>query len=261
MTEKKPAGLLYPGETLDELRHWGLWVIQSKDGYRFGIDSLLLAALANPPKKGLVLDMGTGCGVLSLILARRFSNVRICAVEIQKSLARRAKRNAEMNRLSDSIRVVEGSFTDLNEIVEGDSFDYVITNPPYYQAESGRTNPVAEKAIARHELHGDLGNLIDNAFYALKFRGKIGMIFDALRTVDLVSKMREGGIEPKLIRFIHSLVNKEAKLVFVEGVKGGKKGETRVAPPMVVYKRPHNYHDEVNELIGAYRWRSSAGGF
>jgi tRNA1Val (adenine37-N6)-methyltransferase len=155
MTGKKPAKLLYPGETLDELRHWNLWVIQSKDGYRFGIDSLLLASLASPPQQSLVLDMGTGCGVLSLILARRFSNVRICAVEIQKSLARRAKRNTEMNRLSDSIRIVEGSFTDLSQVVEGDSFDYVITNPPYYRTKSGRMNPNPEKAIARHEVHGD----------------------------------------------------------------------------------------------------------
>ncbi len=261
MTERRPAGLLYPGETLDELRHWNLWVIQSKDGYRFGIDSLLLAALASPPQRGLVLDMGTGCGVLSLILARRFPKVRICAIEIQRALARRASRNAQMNGLSENIRVVEGSFTDLSQLVEGDSFDYAITNPPYYRADSGRTNPNAEKAIARHEIHGDLGNLIENAFYALKFKGRLGMIFDALRTVDLLSEMRERGIEPKVVRFIHSMVDQDAKLVFVEGVKGGKKGETRVLPPLVVYKRPHRYHEEVTELIGAYRWRSSAGGF
>jgi len=261
MTATKPAELLYPGETLDELRHWGLWVIQSKDGYRFGIDSLLLASLASPPQRGLVLDMGTGCGVLSLILARRFPNLRICAIEIQRSLARRASRNVKMNGLSNNIRVVEGSFTDLPQIVEGDSFDYAITNPPYYRTDAGRKNPNAEKAIARHEIHGDLATLLENAFYALKFRGKLGMIFDALRTVDLLSQMREKGIEPKLVRFIHSMVDQDAKLVFVEGVKGGKKGETKVAPPLVVYKRPHRYHDEVTELIGAYRWRSSAGGF
>ncbi len=261
MTAEKPVGLLYPGESLDELRHWGLKVIQSKSGYRFGIDSLLLASLADPPKKGLVLDMGTGCGVLSLILARRFPNVRICAIEIQRALARRAKRNADINGLSQNIRVVEGSFTDLPQIVEGDSFDYVITNPPYYRINSGRTNPNSEKAIARHEIHGDLSTLIENAFYALKFRGKLGIIFDAMRVVDLLSEMREKGIEPKLIRFIHSLVDQEAKLVFLEGVKGGKKGETRVAPPLVIYKRPHRYHEKVTELIGAYKWRSSAGGF
>jgi tRNA1Val (adenine37-N6)-methyltransferase len=178
MTEKRPVGLLYPGETLDELRHWNLRVIQSKDGYRFGIDSLLLASLANPPQRGLVLDMGTGCGVLSLILARRFPNVRICAIEIQRALMRRAKRNTEINGLSRNIRVVEGSFTDLPQIVEGDSFDYVITNPPYYRANSGRRNPNSEKAIARHEIHGDLGTLLENAFYALKFRGRLGYISD-----------------------------------------------------------------------------------
>ncbi len=261
MTERKPAELLYPGETLDELRHWDLWVIQSKEGYRFGIDSLLLGALASPPQSGLVLDMGTGCGVLSLILARRFPKIQICAVEIQRSLARRAKRNAKLNGLSPNIRVVEGSFTDLPQLIEGDSFDYVIANPPYYRVHSGRRNPNPEKAIARHEIHGDLGNLVKNAFYALKFRGRMGMVFDALRVVDLLNNLREGGIEPKSIRFIHSMVDQDAKLVFVEGVKGGKKGETRVAPPLIVYKRPHRYHEEVTELIGAYKWRSSAGGF
>lgn len=237
-------------ETLDHLRKWDLRILQGARGYRFSIDSLILASLVHPPHRGRILDLGTGCGVLGLILARQYPQVMVTGIEIQPQLVERARRNVVLNGLEERMEVLEGSYAHIEDLVAEASYHYVITNPPYRRMGTGRLNPQEEKAVARHEMHGGLDALLRAAHYALVPRGKLGIIFTATRTVDLLHLCRLHGVEPKRIRFIHPYVGEEAQSIFLEGVKGGREGEVRVEPPLFIYSAPGIYTLEVARMLG-----------
>jgi len=237
-------------ETLDYLRKWDLRVLQGARGYRFSIDSLILASLVRPPHRGRLLDLGTGCGVLGLIMARQYPRLMVTGVEIQPQLVERARRNVDLNGLGERMEVLEGSYAHIEGLVSEASYQYVITNPPYRRVGTGRLNPQEEKAMARHELHGGLDALLKAAHYALVPKGKLGVIFAATRAVDLLHLCRLYGLEPKRIRFIHPYMGEEAQSIFLEGVKGGKEGEVRVEPPLFVYSAPGVYTLEVAQMLG-----------
>ena len=237
-------------ETLDVLRKWDLRVIQGAKGYRFSIDSLILASLAHPPHRGRILDLGAGCGILGLILARRHHSIMVTGVEIQPQLAERARKNVTLNKLEDRVEILVGSYSHIEELVPEASYHYVITNPPYRKVGTGRLNPQEEKAIARHEMHGGLDALLKAVHYALVPKGKLAIIFSATRTVDLLHLCRLHGVEPKRVRLIHPYLGEEAQGIFLEGVKGGKEGEVRVEPPLFIYSSPGTYTSEVAEMLG-----------
>ena len=239
-------------ETLDTLRKWDLKIIQGTTGYRFSMDSLLLAAMAHPPHNGKVLDLGAGCGIVSLILAREHPDISITGIEIQPQMAERAKKNVEINGMRERIQIIEGSYGRLAELVPEAGFHYVITNPPYRRVGTGRINPSKEKAIARHELHGGLETLLRASSHALLPKGRLGMIFTPSRLTELLSICRTHGIEAKRIRFIHPYIDHAAQGVFLEGVKDGKKGEVNIEPPLVIYQAPNVYTEGIVEMVGAY---------
>lgn len=245
-------GLYLKGEaeTLDIIRRWDLKILQGSRGYRFSIDSLILAHLAQPNSRGMILDMGTGCGILALILARRFPEAQVKGIEIQKEMVRRAIRNTEINGLNGQVEILQGSYAQLKDLFSEGSFHYVISNPPYRRVGSGRINPFQERAVARHELFGDLTSLLKNAHYALKPKGKIGLIFTSKRITDLIYIARKEGLEPKRIRFLHSYIHEEAQGIFMEAAKGSRKGETMVEPPFVIYHSPGIYTEEAREVLG-----------
>ncbi len=241
---------LGPEETVDTLKRWNLKVIQGAKGYRFSIDSILLANLVHPPTKGRILDLGAGCGVIGLILAKMHPGISVTGVEIQPQLVSRARRNAALNGLEDRVEVVQGSYSNIGEILPEASFHYVVTNPPYRKVGTGRLNPMEEKAIARHEIYGGLEALMRAVAHVLVPKGKVGIIFAATRTVDLISLCRNYGIEPKRIRFIHPLAHHEAQGIFLEGIRGGREGEVRVYPPLVIYTAPGIYTPIVARMLG-----------
>ena len=241
---------LGPEETVDTLKKWHLKVIQGTKGYRFSIDSILLANLVHPPHKGKVLDLGAGCGILGLILASIYRDITITGVEIQPQLVTRARRNVALNDLEDRMEILEGSYSNIKSLLPGSSFHYVITNPPHRKLGTGRINPLEEKAIARHELHGGLEALIKAAHYVLMPKGKLGIIFTATRAVDLIHLCRSHRIEPKRIQFIHPFPDHEAQSVFVEGFKGGKEGEVHIEPPLIIYTVPGVYSSQVAQILG-----------
>jgi len=245
----KEKSLSHKDETLDVVKKWGLRIMQKVKGYRFSIDSLILAELAQPLEKGQILDLGTGCGIVALILAKKFPKASIKGVEIQKEMVERAKRNAKINNLEKNVEIVHGSYAKLSDLFAEASFDYVISNPPYRQIGSGRINPYEEKAVARHEIFSDLFTLLKNAYYVLKPKGKLGIIFTARRITDLLYLAREVDLEPKKICFIHSFSHEEAQGVFVESVKGAKRGETIVKPPLVIYESPGVYTKEAQKIL------------
>ena len=235
-------------ETLDALFHGKVKLFQSRSGYRFSLDSLLLAHFVTLKARERAIDLGTGNGVIPLILAHRHHDVAITAVEIQPAMAERAARNVRLNRLESQIHICLGDIREADAIASAASFDVAVCNPPYRRAVSGRISPNDEKRIARHESRGALGDFLRAADFFLRPRGRIAVVYLAERAVDLLSAMRAARLEPKRVRMVHSFIDADASLVFVEGVKGGR-SVVKILPPLIVYGEGKNYSDEVAAMI------------
>ena len=235
-------------ETLDTLFGGRLRILQKKGGYRFSIDALLLAHFAEPRSKDRIIDLGTGCGIMPLIIAFHKKTGKIAGVEIQPSLADLARRNAALNRLSTRIKILEKDLRDLEGKNVRGIFDLVLSNPPYRKVGAGRVNPRLEKALARHEFKATLQDVLRAARYLLKEKGRLAMIYPASRAAELIQEMRQIHLEPKRLQFVHSHLKEEARLVMVEGFKEGR-AQVRVLPPLVVYDSAGNYTPEARELF------------
>ena len=223
-------------------------VKQDKQGYRFSIDAVLLADFSEIRPDRTVVDLGTGCGILPLILAYRNPEARFRGIEIQPALADIARENVIENGLEHRIEIV---CADMKTVAAG-SFptpvDIVISNPPYRKADSGRINPNHQRAVARHEIKIKLEELLEVTRSVLRPFGKFFTIYPSDRTIDLISGMRANGIEPKRIRTVHSVQGGEARLVLVEGAKGGRPG-LKLLSPLIIYKDRDNYTDEVEAMF------------
>ncbi len=235
-------------ETLDTLFSGRLKILQSKAGYRFSIDALLLASFVEFRDTDRMIDLGTGCGIIPLILAFRRKGIKITGVEVQPSLADLARRNAAANRLSSRIRIWEKDFTGLSARKWAGKFDRVISNPPYREIGAGRINPGEEKALARHEFKATLKDLLHSAHLLLKERGKLAMIYPASRTTDLVQGMRQLHLEPKRLQFVHSRPDEEARLLLAEAQKGSGP-QVRILPPFFLYNEKGRYTPEASRLF------------
>ena len=243
-------------ESLDLLFGGGLKVIQKKKGYRFSLDALLLAHFASfhHHHADSIIELGTGSGVIPLILSRSFREARMVGVEIQDSLADLAQRNVIMNERSDRITIVKGDLRMLRGLYPASSFDLVLSNPPFYPVRAGRINPHSERAMARHEMAGTLSDLVKTAFHLLKHRGRFVVIYPAFRLIDLTSELRKNGLEPKLMRTVHSRSDSEAKMVLLSSSRGGRSA-LKVLAPFVVYQEGGIYTEE---LQGIYEWVGSS---
>ncbi|UCC66517.1 MAG: tRNA1(Val) (adenine(37)-N6)-methyltransferase [Deltaproteobacteria bacterium] len=235
-------------ETLDSLFGGKIKVIQERDGYRFSLDALLLAGFIWMRKGERVIDLGTGVGIIPLILGTRGEGVEeIVGVEIQDKLAGLAKRNALLNRLEDLITIYQRDIIGLNDVFPPNSFDVVVTNPPYYRVSSGRINPLSQKAIARHEVTCTMDDLLQVARYLLKEGGRIFAIFPAHRSVTLLSLLRDATLEPKKLRWVYSREGEEAKFILAEAHKGGREG-VEVLPPLFIYSDKGKHTLEIEKL-------------
>jgi len=208
-----------PGETLDSFLNEKLQIIQKKKGYRFSIDAILLSQFARVRRNEKVIDLGTGCGVLPLLLSQSTKAHSFVGVEIQEELAACAEKNVILNRLENRISILRRDFRELKEVYPPGSFHVVLSNPPYRKVWTGRVNPSMEKAIARHEIKGTLEDLIPIASYLLLPRGRVYLIFPAWRTVDLLVALRRANLEPKRMQFVHPRIDAQAKFVLTESVK------------------------------------------
>ncbi len=235
-------------ETLDTLFGGRLKIIQKRKGYRFSVDALLLAHFAPPGLKGRVLDLGTGCGIIPLILIFRHKGLKATGMEIQPSLADLARRNAALNRFSSRIEIWEKDLKALDRENRGGTFDVVFSNPPYRQVGSGRINPRQEKALARHEIKATLKDVLQAAHHLLKEKGRLLMIYPASRATDLIQEMRKIHLEPKRVQFIHSHQKDEARLMLVEAIKEGR-AQIKVLPPLFLYDSGNQYTPEAQGLF------------
>ena len=235
------------GETLDYFLSGNVKILQKKKGYRFSVDSILLAHFIRLKEGQKVVDLGTGSGVIPIILATKFKSTEIWGLEIQEELAEMAHRNIEMNHLQGRVHIVKGDAKDLAGRMESKGFDIVLTNPPYRKIRSGRLNLEPEKAIARHEITGSLADMAKIAFRLLKPKASFYLVYPAVRMADLITRARENRLEPKRLRLVHPNVRKGAQLILVEAVKGGRPG-VEIDPPLFVHDLDGQYSEEMQSI-------------
>jgi tRNA1(Val) A37 N6-methylase TrmN6 len=221
---------LKPDESLDEFMGGRLRLIQSKRGYRFSIDAVLLSQFVTVKPGDRVVDLGTGCGVIGLILLHTRAVGSVLGLEIQSYLADLAMRNAVLNGFQNRMTVIVGDIR--HPPFASGKTDLVVCNPPYRKSLSGRINPDSEKAIARHEIMVSLGEIIRTASEILRPKGRLAIIYPAVRLVDSLSEMRSTGLEPKRMRVIYPQMDTEAKLVLIEASLKGR-GGLKLLPPLM----------------------------
>ena len=223
-------------------------ITQNRTGYRFSIDAVLLAHFADPRSGDKVLDLGTGCGIIPLILAYRQPYTSIYGVEVQTELAELAKTNVRENRLEDRITVYCTDMKLLRPAMTSGPMDLVVCNPPFRKQGSGRINPDAQRAVARHEIKTNLSDIIQTSHRMLRTGGRLVLVYTAGRLTGILSRMRIEGIEPKFIRTIHSRQDTKATLILIEGVKGGRP-DLKIAPPLIIYDQDNDYTEEVESMF------------
>jgi tRNA1Val (adenine37-N6)-methyltransferase len=219
-----------PEECIDSLMGGRLKLIQSRDGYRFSIDALLLSGFITVRPGDVVVELGTGCGVILMLLLLTKPVGHAFGLEIQEELTTQAARNALLNGFEDKMEVVRGDIKHLP--LAAQSADIVICNPPYRQVSTGRLNPDPRRAIARHEILASIDDILHAAKGLLRKRGRLAVIYPALRLVDILMRMRGYGLEPKKVQIAYPSVESSAKLALIEAWVGGRPG-LEICPPVV----------------------------
>lgn len=220
---------------------------QSSDGYRYSIDAFLLADFCIIHRNATILDIGSGCGIVSFLLARIYPDARIFGIEIQSDLIRIAKDNLRRNALLKNIHFIHGDIRNIEQFFPAGSCDIAVSNPPYHTVGSGRINPHPERASARHELKGRLGDFIRAASMVIRSRGYFYTIYTAQRTSDLFDMCRRFKLEPKIVRTIHPRPDAEANLILMKAVKNGRPG-LRILPPLFIYEKAREYSEKTAEI-------------
>ena len=239
---------LKTGERLDDLQVNGYEIIQHPGKFCFGMDAVLLANFAKVRPGERALDLGTGTGIIPILLTAKTQGQHFVGLEIQEESADMASRSVKHNHLEEKIDIVTGDIKEAADIFGPVSFDVITTNPPYMIGQHGIANPSDAKAIARHEVLCTLDDILRESVKILKPGGKFYMVHRPFRLAEIMSKMVACGLEPKRMRMVHPYIDKEPNMVLVEGVRGGNSRIT-VERPLVVYKEQGVYSDE---LLGEY---------
>ncbi len=240
---------LLDGERIDDLDRNGYKIIQNSDKFCFGMDAVLLSGFAKVKLKEKVLDLGTGTGIIPILLEAKTEGEYFAALEIQKESADMARRSVSLNQLENKIEIFEGDIKEASHIFGRASFDVVTTNPPYMNENHGLKNPNLPKAIARHEVLLCLEDVIREATYVLKDKGRFYMVHRPHRLVEIINLMTKYKLEPKTIQMVHPYKDKEANMVLIEGIKGSN-SFLKVLEPIIVYKEINVYTDEVLKIYG-----------
>ncbi|MGI6006524.1 MAG: tRNA1(Val) (adenine(37)-N6)-methyltransferase [Ruminococcus sp.] len=239
---------LEEGERLDDLQN-GYKIIQDVKNFCFGIDAVLLAWFARLKQEAQILDMGSGNGIIPLLLRARNEQVHITGLEIQEKSAAIARRSVAYNHLEDDIDIVTGDIKEAAAIFGKASFSVVTANPPYMTGGHGLTNERSSITIARHEVLCSLENVISQASLVLKERGRFYMVHRPFRLAEIMSLMVKYHLEPKRMRLVYPFVDKEPNMVLIEGLKGGNSRIT-VEKPLIVYRAPGVYTNDILNIYG-----------
>jgi tRNA1Val (adenine37-N6)-methyltransferase len=236
------------GRTEDTFFNGRIKVFQDREGYRFSIDAVLLAAFSAPGAEDRIVDLGTGCGIIPLILGHRHPALNITGIEVQPELATLAAQNVEANGLKGRIAIIRADMRLLSIQDIGEPMDLVISNPPYRKGRSGKINPHPQRAVARHEILATLQDVAGAAARLLGIGGRFTIVYPAERITDLLINLRSAGIEPKQIQMVQAKSHGPARLVLVSGIKGGRPGAT-VHEPIVIYQPDGTYTDRVQAMF------------
>lgn len=242
------SDLLHEGERLDDLQISGRMIIQNPSRFCFGIDAVLLSGFARVKKNERVLDLGSGNGIIPILLEAKTRGRSYTGLEIQPENVDMAGRSAQINE-TDNISFVEGDLCRASEIFGCNSFEVVVSNPPYMKDKAGETNPADALAIARHEVRMTLEDLVRETSRLLTDGGRCYYVHRALRLVDLFVAMRSYRLEPKRMRLVYPYVDREPVLVLVEGRKNGG-SELRIEKPLILYESPGIYTEEMRNNYG-----------
>lgn len=239
---------LKENERIDDLEYKGLKIIQNTEGFCFGIDAVLLSDFAKEIRNNSkVLDLGTGTGILSILLTAKTNLEKIYGIEIQENVADMARRSVILNELENKIEIINKNIKELEEIFERNSFDSIVTNPPYKKLETGKTNEKENKFISRHEVTANLEDFIKISFDLLKDKGSLYMVHRPERLAEIIYILKKHKLEPKKIRFVHSNCEQEPKLVLIKAVKNAKEF-LKVERPLFIYNKEGEYTDEILEI-------------
>ena len=231
-----------PGERLDDLQIGGLELIQDPEKFCFGVDAVFLSDFVRVRPGESVLDLGTGNGIIPVLLSAKTEARHITGLEIQADTAEMARRSVAHNHLEDRIDIVTGDIKEAAELFRPACFDVITTNPPYMLADHGIRNPDDAKAVARHEILCTLDDILRESMRLMQDKSRFYMIHRPFRLTEIMIKMHEYKIEPKRIRFIHPYIDKEPTMVLIEGVRGAKPRVT-VEPPLIIFDR-HGTQEE-----------------
>lgn len=238
---------IFENETLEDLQCNGLKLIQKKDGFRFGTDAVLLADFAKDIISKKTLDFCTGTGIVPILLSAKTKTPHFSAVEIQPEIADTAKRSVCANGLSERIRI---ECADLKNCpFEPSSFDLITCNPPYMKSGAAILNDTDSKIISRHEVMCSLEDVMKSASRLLKFGGHLVMVHRPNRLADVLSEMRNHGIEPKKLRFVHAAIEKPPILFLVDGMNKANR-DMKILPPLILYKKDGAESDELKSIYG-----------
>lgn len=240
--------ILKENERIDDLEFKDLKIIQNNDGFCFGIDSILLTDYAKNIKvNSNVIDLGTGTGIIPILLSGKTSKTNFVGVEVQAEVSDMAKRSIKLNNLEDRIEILNINILDLNKKYKKGNFDVVTTNPPYKKINTGITNINDKKLISRHEITARLEDFIEIASFLLKDFGEFYMVHRPDRLVDIFNIMRQKNIEPKKIKFVYPNKNKKTNLILIKGIKNGKPF-LEYDNNLYVYDNQGNYTKEILKI-------------
>lgn len=247
MNEEKVV--LKDNERIDDLQRCGLKIIQNTEKFCFGMDAVLLSSFANAKRGEVVLDLGTGTGIIPILMQAKTLGSHFTGIDVQEESVEMANRSILMNGQE---KLVEVRHVDIKEVprhFKAHSFDVVTSNPPYMTDNHGLVNPDMPKAIARHEILCSLEDVVAAADHVLKQNGRFYMVHRPFRLVDIIATLTAHRLEPKRIQFVYPYVDKEPNMVLIEAIKGAKRRVT-IEEPLIVYKEPGKYTDKIYEIYG-----------
>ncbi len=243
--------LLSNEERIDDLMIGQLKIIQNQSEFCFSLDAILLAHFATIRQGNSVVDLGTGTGVIALLLAARGAG-HVVGLEMSQSMAAMAKRSVALNALQDNVEIINGDLCNIKEWLPAGECDLVVSNPPYRPVGGGYISPNEKVAMAKHEVTATLQDVVNAAKYLVKTRGRFAMVHLPERMSEILVAMSQADLEPKRLQLVHSSVDKKPKMLLVEGIRGAKPG-LEILPPLIVYKSDGSYSDEIQQYYKEYR--------